>query len=471
MKVLLTRFLDRENVSMLKQTILIVFIVALVFAAPPARVRSIHAAEPKAVATGPLADYVAKEDKSYQWTKRREGKLGDGDYVELTLTSQTWKDIVWKHQLFIYKPAKLANAKQALLWIDGGRWNDDLAKPATDDDPGSKARIVAAVGDQLQSPVAVLLHVPQQPIFDGLVEDEIISLTFGRFLITGDTEWPLLLPMVKSAVRGMDAVQEFTRQEWQLNIENFTVTGASKRGWTTWLTSAIDPRVTALAPMVIDMLNMVPQMKHQVESFGTFSEQLADYTAKGLQNFLETEGGKKLALIVDPYSYRELINQPKLIILATNDRYWPLDALNLYWNDLAGEKYILYVPNNGHGIRDLVRLVGGLNALHEHASNGRKLPKLDWNFAEKDGKLQLSVTSDIKPERMQVWTAQSDTRDFRSKEFVAKPMEVNGKGYVYEMPVPESGFAALLGEAVFNGERVPFYLSTNVRIVGNGKAK
>jgi len=471
MKSLLQGFLATENASMLKHTVLLVFMVAILSVAPPARVRSVCAAEAKAVASGPLADYVTKEDKSYQWTKRREGKLGEGDYVELTLTSQTWKDIVWKHQLFIYKPAKLANGKQALLWIDGGKWNDDLAKPATGDDPGSKARMLAAIGDQLQSPVAVLLHVPQQPIFNGLVEDEIISLTFARFLLTGDTEWPLLLPMVKSAVRGMDAVQEFTRQEWKLDIENFTVTGASKRGWTTWLTSAVDPRVTALAPMVIDMLNMAPQMKHQVESFGTYSEQLEDYTAKGLQNFLETDGGKKLATIVDPYSYRQRIDQPKLIILATNDRYWPLDALNLYWNDLSGEKYILYVPNNGHGIRDLARLVGGLNALHQHVANGNKLPKLEWKFAEQGGKLRLSVTSDVKPERMQIWTAESDTRDFRAKEFVAKPMDANGNGFAYEMAVPESGYVALLGEALFNGEHVPFYLSTNVRIVGNGKAK
>ena len=53
--------------------------------------------------------------------------------------------------------------------------------------------MLAAVGDQLQSPVAMLLHVPQQPIFDGKVEDEIISLTFAQFYQTGDTEWPLLV--------------------------------------------------------------------------------------------------------------------------------------------------------------------------------------------------------------------------------------------------------------------------------------
>ena len=32
--------------------------------------------------------------------------------------------------------------------------------------------------------------------------------------------------------------------------------------------------------------------------------------------------------MVDPYSYRERLTQSKLILLSTNDRYWPLDALS-----------------------------------------------------------------------------------------------------------------------------------------------
>src|SRR5437899_2750089 len=62
-------------------------------------------AQPRAAPDEPsdaLKQYIAKADTSYHWTKRREGPLGKGTYVELTLTSQTWRDIQWKHQLFIY---------------------------------------------------------------------------------------------------------------------------------------------------------------------------------------------------------------------------------------------------------------------------------------------------------------------------------------------------------------------------------
>jgi PhoPQ-activated pathogenicity-related protein len=430
---------------------------------------SLRADEPVAVIEVPspaLADYVAKADDSFGWTKRREGKIGGAEFVELTLTSQTWRGITWRHQLYIIKPASAANAHQALLFIGGGRWKDELAEPAKPDDGlPREATLFALAAEQLKSPVAILLHVPQQPIFGGMVEDEIISHTFVEYYKTRDPEWPLLLPMVKSAVRAMDAVQQYAKQAWSLDIEQFTVAGASKRGWTTWLTSATDPRVTALAPMVIDMLNMEPQMEHQRFTFGGFSEQIQDYTSKGLQDM---KGPKAQALraIVDPYSYRAKLTQPKLIMLGTNDRYWPLDALNLYWNDLEGDKYIMYVPNKGHDLSDMPRVIGGLTALHRMNSGGPALPKLDWQIETTDKGLTLDLGSDQTPAEVQVWKATAPTRDFREAKWEATPVEAKDGRYHYEMPTPATGYAAMFGEARFPGESLPFYLSTNLKIVG-----
>ncbi|MCI0742241.1 MAG: PhoPQ-activated pathogenicity-related family protein, partial [Gemmataceae bacterium] len=335
-------------------------------------------------ADGPLAKYIAQPDDSYAWKKRREGELQGGKFVELILTSQTWRGIVWKHSLIVYKPAEVPDASQALLLIAGGRWRPELEEPPTDQaaDLPKEAQIVASLGNYLKAPVATIRHVPQQPIFDGLTEDAAISYTFEQYMKTGDDTWPLLLPMVKSAIRAMDATQEFAREEWQLDIKRFTVTGASKRGWTTWLTGVMDERVNAIAPMVIDTLNMREQMKHQLASWGKYSEQIEDYTEKGLQNVFDSPRGKALNAIVDPFNYRSLLEKPKLILNGTNDRYWTLDALNLYWNELPGEKHVLYVPNRGHDLDDMPRVVGTVAALHQSAAGRLKLPSLRWEHED-----------------------------------------------------------------------------------------
>src|SRR5690606_23833858 len=152
----------------------------------------------------------------------------------------------------------------------------------------------------------------------------------------GDYTWPLLFPMVKSAVRAMDAVQEFAKAKRKTAVNRFVVTGLSKRGWTTWLTSSQDARVEAFAPMVIDILNMPVNLVYQIETWKDYSPQIQDYVALGLVQDLESDRGKNLATMIDPYSYRQLLNKPKMLFMGTNDPYWVIDAVRHYIDDIPG---------------------------------------------------------------------------------------------------------------------------------------
>ena len=265
------------------------------------------------------------------------------------------------------------------------------------------------------APVAVLRQVPNQPLYGDKTEDTLIAYTFQQFFETKDNSWPLLLPMVKSAVKGMDTIQEFCGKEFGQKIEKFVVSGGSKRGWTTWLTGAADSRVSAIAPMVIDVLNMSPQMDYQLEAWGEYSEQINDYTELDLPKRMKEPEGQPLLAIVDPYSYRSKLTMPKLIFIGTNDPYWPVDAVKWYFKDLVGESYIHYVPNVGHGLGDGKQAVRALAAFFALSANGSKHPSIHWSVSEKENHIQFRVTGDKNVKNVNLWNATSPIRDFRKR--------------------------------------------------------
>jgi PhoPQ-activated pathogenicity-related protein len=417
-----------------------------------------------------LRAYVERVDDSFAWQVRQRTRLGGTDCIELLLTSQTWRDIVWHHRLFLIVPDTVKDNSEALLVVEGGRWRDDDARPLTPDAPPAyprQAALLAVFAQQLQAPVAVLLNVPRQPILEGRREDQIIAYTFDQYLRDGDDDWPLLLPMVKSAVRAMDAVQAFAAEDRQLQIDRFTVTGASKRGWTTWLTAAVDSRVMALAPMVIDMLNMEAQLTHQRDAYGTFSNRISDYTDIDLPQRMHTPRGQQLRRIVDPYAYRSRLTQPKLMLLGTNDGYWTVDALNMYWDGLEGDKYIVYVPNADHDLAmDWQRVFGGMHALHRHASGRHPMPKLTWAYEPSDDGLALTVEPGDGASQVLQWSASAPTRDFRKAQWTSRPIQPNAEGrFAVSVSRPAEGYHAVYAEVVYPREPLALRLATTIEVL------
>jgi PhoPQ-activated pathogenicity-related protein len=307
--------------------------------------------------------------------------------------------------------------------------------------------------------------VPNQPLLGDKTEDTLIAETFVRFLETKDENWPLLFPMVKSAVKAMDAVQQWAHRERKPEPTRFVVTGASKRGWTTWLTGASDPRVVAIAPMVIDTLNMKAQKAHSLEVWGKFSEQIDDYTSRGLTDKFEDPEGKKLWMMVDPYSYRNRLSIPKFLINGTNDRYWTLDALNIYWDDLKGDKSVVYLPNAGHNLAvNRHYALNGIGAFFRHQVTDRPWPALSWEHSDgPDGELKLTIKSSTDPKSARLWTATSDSRDFRESTWGSTDINKTPAGLEAGVNRPASGYIALFGDIEYQVDGIPYHLSTQIR--------
>ncbi|MCA8983915.1 MAG: hypothetical protein KDA76_09165 [Planctomycetaceae bacterium] len=414
-------------------------------------------AEQKSLPTA-LQEYVAIEDAAFAWSVRESSELpnGMGKLHQIELTSQQWQGITWKHLLAVFEPQTLLHDDQALLFITGGRTGSELRE--------GDLKMGAELARMTKARCAFLLQVPNQPLLGDRYEDDLISETFLKYIETRDATWPLLFPMVKSAVRAMDTLAAFTRQSTGKPVEHFVVTGASKRGWTTWLTAVADRRVRGIAPMVIDTLNLPKQTRYQIDVWGDYSEQIIDYTSKGLVDVLEDKPELPLWKWVDPYTYRSELNLPKLLINGTNDPYWVLDALNNYWSDLNGQKYILYVPNAGHGLDGgREHALRTLAAFTAHIASGTPFPEIKWQHSNGNKNLNLEVSSSAVPQKALLWTAHAEGRDFRKSTWKSTSLAANEKG-VFRGSVPraESGHVALFAEVHFEYRGIPYSFCTQL---------
>jgi PhoPQ-activated pathogenicity-related protein len=408
---------------------------------------------------GALEDYVRGPDRTFNWKFTEQKQVRGLTLAHLELVSQTWRGQFWSHHLLVLRPAQVRRPDIALLFVTGGSYN------APEENELDAFRLLAERAGAL---VAVLNKVPNQPLYDGRKEDALIAYTFDQYLRSGDPTWPLLFPMVKSAVRGLDTVQQFAAQHLGQRVERFVVSGASKRGWTTWLTGAVDPRVKAIAPMVIDMLNMKQQLAWADKVYGRQSEEISDYTDLNLHLRQDEPAMIRLRNWVDPYAYRARYTMPKLILLGTNDPYWTVDSLRHYWTDLPEPKLIYQTPNAGHDLGGGKDAVETLAAWYEMIAAGRPLPVMEWQFQENSGGASASVQVNLPARKITLWTADSKDRDFRDDKWTSRDLEIRpGSSQARAQIVrPDQGYRACLVEVTLSAPTDHEYrLSTEARVV------
>jgi PhoPQ-activated pathogenicity-related protein len=429
-----------------------------------------------------LDNYVSAPDSSYKYSLNST-LTGPGftDYV-IDLTSQTWRSpsevdkTLWKHWLQIIVPTVVTRTT-AVLEITGG--SNLSSAPTTPDGFGlSTATTLGAVA-------VVLPDVPSEPLtFAGetsaRTEDQIIAYTFNQFLNGGDQNWPLLLPMVKSAVRAMDTAQSFVASQFSgtIQIKDFIVTGASKRGWTTWLTPAVDSRVRAIVPFVFDVLNSSLQLPHHKDTYvgvtqdivGGYSYAIQDYTNFHVFDRLNTPQGQALLHIVDPYQYlgRPSYNIPKYLVDSSGDQFFVPDSAQFYFHNLPGQNYIRYVPNTGHGLNGDAG-TGAIN-FEQVLLDGASLPNFSWNVADSGTTINL-MTVDT-PTSVTMWQAVNpNSRDFRIETFgpnwTSSPLTDQGGGlYVAHVTAPATrGAIGFFIQMVYTVDGVPLTFTTQISTV------
>ena len=465
-----------------------------------------------------LDEYVHSCDPNFSYKLRNSlflSSLGVNARI-FEMTSGTWRGAsevyqpVWRHYLTVVEPIDSSRvANTAMLVISGG---------STGTMPSTADSVIAYASRLTNSVVALLQAVPNEPLqfkdeTRTRTEDAIIAYSYDKYLTSyeegePDKTWPVLLPMTRAAVRAMDVVQEYlsTRPINPVNVDGFVVVGASKRGWTTWLTAAADSRVVAAVPIVIDVLNMEQQMVHHRRAYSGYAP--ADYTkykiyegySNSIKDYVEmnvfqrfgTPESASLLSIVDPITYASRLAMPKLIANSTGDQFFLPDSSRFYWNQLPGENYLYYAPNTDHGLTGSGTDVDSdtLNSIfafyyaqilnrNRNTTDDVRLPGYTWWVTPlpSENKVRISVRTLVKPERVQLWQAfNPEYRDFRLQVLgpvwtgteLYTPCELNCQEleldpcdcsaeteYLYEaevnVPTPGQGWRAFLVRLIFPG--------------------
>ncbi|MFM8572729.1 MAG: PhoPQ-activated protein PqaA family protein [Pirellula sp.] len=95
-----------------------------------------QAQEGPAPATNRLKEFSKQIDESYRFEVVEKRQVGSSRIARLHMVSQKWKDVSWKHVVWVIIPSKAiekpqeATSRSAILLVDGGGWRKEWGDEA-----------------------------------------------------------------------------------------------------------------------------------------------------------------------------------------------------------------------------------------------------------------------------------------------------------------------------------------------------
>lgn len=420
-----------------------------------------------------MEDYIesTKDEFSYEieeiiykdeWTGYHI-KMISGEWLDNKKVSE----VNWWHNVDIIIP-KEVKTSSGIMFIDNGVSSENYFR--LDDE-------VINYSNKLGAIIVNVSNIPFQPVNflesnqESFLEDDLIAFAWNKFLKSGGSnkylEWLPRLPMTRAVVRSMDLAQEIAIQN-NIQLNNFVVSGASKRGWTAWTTAAVDKRIVGVVPMVIDLLNVIPSFENHYRSYGEFSLAVQEYVNYEIPDWMQTDEFKSLLKYVEPYSFKENFTMPKYIINAGSDEFFSTDSWQYYYDELPGDKLLRYVPNRNHSL-DGRYLNDDLVSYFNRIVNDIEMPELIWKLNEDYLEATIDYDGDYS---VSLWVAEnSDGRDFRlwmeGELWIQSPIKKSKDGnYRIEIKAEENKYKAVMLEFIVDPDsRFPLIISTGPYVV------
>eukprot|EP01133_Synstelium_polycarpum_P011582 gene11582-13517_t len=254
-----------------------------------------------------------------------------------------------------------------------------------------------------------------------LTEDAVLAYSWRRYIDnSSEPEWLSAFPQTKAVVRAMDAIQSHVRDHSRMmRVKNFVVSGASKRGWASWLAAAVDPRVKAVIPIVMSILNLQLNSVNHFRSYGGWSFAYTDFYKQGIMAHLNGEGFDRVAQQIDPIFYIDQLLMPKYIITAVGDQYFLPDSSVFFFNQLLGTKHQRIHPNTDHMLVErFADMLSEMTVYYNMIVNDQRTPVFEWSVKSNalTNETSIVVHTETNPSQVLVWTADSistEKRDWR----------------------------------------------------------
>lgn len=465
-----------------------------------------------------LKDYLTLPETAstnFQLIAKSADNLSKTTKIEYSFISQTWpktgpenERTSWHHKIDVYIPSQL-KYDTALLWVNGGTLNVNISQTYN---PKPLPLNFNEIAQKTHSVVIDLQNIPNQYItLDNkkFAEDGLIAYTWAKFLKdpAHNRYTSAYLPMVKAVIKSIDNIQALNFSKLDLlaeninndfKINNFIVSGLSKRGLTTWLASLHDNRIKAIIPMSIDLLNTKANMTHIFKSHQGWPIAMRDYSEQNVLQNLSSPSSEYLMQINDPYQYIQCSNCDhktrhayekrasidKYLIMASGDDFFVPDSTLFYYDQLPGYNNLRFIPNSPHSINNEIisnTLLTYTYLINNHKQNKAQILKSDLtkNIFSLN-KYNLKITTKTLPHTITLYTAHnSKKRDFRLAEGI-KYQQTNipvdsfdvsiaekKKSYQYSIEVikPKEGWEAYFVELEFTlADQLPHQQIPNLKL-------
>ena len=391
-----------------------------------------------------LAYVNAKDDFEFKLISKVAAPNGMSVY-QIEMTSQVWHGAIWKHTIVVLVPAKPVATDLALVLLGGLQGA-----------PGANGLSTYAQMAE-DSGVTCVVFDPMVYCFGQHGRFELSNYATAQYLKTSDPTWIIGAPCARSAARGMDAVQAVLSKDG-LPITRFILTGHSRDGLVSWFTAIADPRVAGIVPIGADGLNLTAPSQHQTMAF--LQSKVGD---------LHSEIGKAFVALFDPYSFRDRLTAPKLIVSGTNDEIYDPNSVNEYWDGLPGSKWHLYLEGADHGQESgNPKTHRAIAAFARMIAEHTEPPKLEWKFANSAGKITLTGTTSGPAKSARLWVGLGN--NVQHLQFTEHPAKLEtgnpseAAAFTAEIALAPSGHTAVFAEIDYEYEGKPYSLTTGIFI-------